>query len=314
MKIGDLFERMDELDRKMDPLKHHRELLKQVAFPAGDLARINASFETLRPTLAEFASLGSRITESLRPTALAAEALAESGRRLVQAYTPTLNALSRSFADIGKVAGPMILELHNQLNQAWAPALIKLSRVLENAAAAARRVDFAFTWAEPTPLEFLEEAYGWAAAGSLQDKQDLMEFTREYLRMPTSAWWQVGSALLRTNWRNSKDPIAYLRAMVRRDAIELDRLRMGSRLEYSANDLSEPTMPWEEFESRLSLEQAWNRANQDPEVRALVAARLVTDSYEAARVLLGWELTHFRRVHQRLHRLRARLRQRLFDA
>ncbi len=254
--------------------------------------------QMLRPTL----QVTAHLAEVLRPTLQATAHLTHSALDgLLQAYASPI----------------MQMEAWAEENRAiWGPPILKFLVAFEQVASAAERLR-PFTFQMPTQLDFCEEAYWSARQGKPEDKQALIDFTSDYLRMPRADWWRVGSALLRSNWRSAKDPVRYLQRQVSRDANDCDGAsRSQARLVYSApGELRPPaTNPWEELESSLALQQAWERSVCDPEVRELVAARMLTDSFEEARGLLGWNRVKFQRIHQRLLRARPELRRILLNA
>ena len=307
-------ERISVLDRTMQV---ERKLARLLQLPSFEVpAQV---MEAFRPTL----QVTAQLTEAFRPTLQVAAQLTEALRpslemtaQVMEAWHPTFQRTEQIMRAALETYATPVMQMATWAEEhrsTWGPSVLKCVAAFEQVAAAAERLQ-SFPFQMPTELDLCEEAYSSAKHGSPQDKQSLIEFTREYLGLPVGAWWRVGSALLCSNWRSAKDPVRYLKREVRRDASDRINSRMQDRLVYAPPDeLWLPaTNPSEKMESALTLQQAWVRS--DPEVRELVAAWMMTDSLEEARHRLGWDRRKFQRVHQRLLRARPTLRRKLLDS
>ncbi|ATB45906.1 hypothetical protein [Corallococcus macrosporus] len=217
-------------------------------------------------------------------------------------------------------AQPVLEEVGHQWKFSIAPAVLDLSPMLEGVACAARNIpDWVWNLVELTRREnwevfarcaFVEYSLHGTEMALVQ------QFTTKTLRLNPRAAHLVAEALIKSNWPNASDPIAYLRGTVfklrqREKALDITGGRKGGYVFLRKDWSEDPVLHLDQQDgdprnaqqlSRFETLDGVAKVNLDREARTLLLARLDSASETEAARENGWDSRHLERVRKRLQR------------
>ncbi|MCY0998321.1 hypothetical protein OWM54_14395 [Myxococcus sp. MISCRS1] len=217
-------------------------------------------------------------------------------------------------------AQPVLEEAEHQWKFSIAPALLDLSPVLEGVARAARNIpDWVWNLVELTRHENWEVIARCAFVEySLRGPEVALvqQFTTKTLLLNPRDAHLVAVALIKSNWPNASDPIAYLRGTVsklrrRERALDITGGRKGGYVFHHKDWSEDPVLHLErqggdprnvQQLSRFETLDGVAKVNLDGETGTLLLARLNGASETEAARENGWDSRRLERVRKSLQR------------